>query len=113
MPQMQDALNGWQEKIILLKVSSTIDDDGLAVITKTPLSFLGTIQPLKPTQLQIDESGQRKYEWWQIHTKFKLHLTVGAKDQIQFKGKLYKIMLNSDYSRNGFLEYHLIEYING
>jgi len=113
MPQMQDALNGWEEKITLLKLSSRIDDNGIQTIDKLPLNFMGTVQPLKPTQLEIDSSGQRKYEWWQIHTRFKLHLAIESKDRIQFKGNLYKVMFDKDYSRNGYLEYHLVQYING
>ncbi len=113
MPQMQDALNGWEEKIILVKLSSLIDDEGLAVTIETPFSFMGTIQPLKPTELQVSSSGQRKFEWWQIHTRFKIHDVVSPSERIRFKGKAYKVMLQNDYSRNGYLEYHLIEYING
>lgn len=112
MPQMEDALNGWEEKITLLKLSTTIDDDGLAVITSLPFSFMGTIQPLKPTNLEVTSSGQRKFEWWMIHTKFVLHDVITPSERIRFKEKDYKVMLKNDYNRNGYLEYHLIEYIN-
>ncbi len=112
MPQMQDALNGWEEKIVLIKLSTTIDDDGLAVTTETPFSFMGTIQPLKPINLQVTSSGQRKFEWWQVHTRFKIHDVVSPSERIRFNGKNYKVMLQNDYNRNGYLEYHLIEYVN-
>lgn len=112
MPQMQDALNGWEEKIILVKLTTTIDSDGLAITTEIPFSFMGTIQPLKPTELQVSSSGQRKFEWWQVHTRFKLHDVVSPSERIRFKGRDYKVMLQNDYNRNGYLEYHLIQYIN-
>jgi len=113
MPQMQDVLNQWQEKITLIKISQTIDEEGIATFTQTPLTFLGTIQPLVATSLQVNSDGQRKFPQWQIHTKFKLHLAIGASDRVAFKGVNYKVMADKDYSRNGYLEYHLIEYTNG
>lgn len=109
---MQDALNGWEEKIVLLKLSTTIDSDGLATTIATPFSFMGTIQPLKPTKLEVSSSGQRKFEWWQVHTRFKIHDVVTPSERVRFAGKDYKVMLQNDYNRNGYLEYHLIEYIN-
>ena len=112
MPQMQDALNGWQEKITLIKLSQTINDEGIATFTKAPLTFVGTIQPLVATSLKIKSYGQRKFPQWQIHTKFKLHLVIGAGDRVSFKGQNYKVLADKDYSRNGYLEYHLIEYTN-
>lgn len=112
MPQMQDALNGWEERITLLKLITVINDDGIAETTSIPFSFMGTIQPLKPTELQVTSSGQRKFEWWQIHTRFKIHDVVSPSERIKFKEKDYKVMLQNDYSRNGYIEYHLIEYIN-
>ena len=112
MPQMQDALNGWEEKIVLLKLTTTINDSGIAATTSIPFSFMGTIQPLKPTELQVSSSGQRKFEWWQIHTRFKIHDVVSPSERVSFKGKDYKVMLQNDYNRNGYIEYHLIEYIN-
>ena len=112
MPQMQDAFNGWEEKIILLKLSTSIDDDGIATTTEKPLVFFGVIQPLKPIELQVSSSGQRKFEWWQVHTRYRLHDVVEPSERIRFKGKVYKVMLQNDYDRNGYYEYHLIEYIN-
>jgi hypothetical protein len=112
MPQMQDALNGWEEKITLVKLVNTNDDDGILVTIEIPLTFMGTIQPLKPTELQVSSSGQRKFEWWQVHTRFKLHDVVNPSERVRFKGKVYKVMLQNDYNRNGYIEYHLIQYVN-
>jgi hypothetical protein len=113
MPQMQDVLNQWQEKITLIKITQVVNSSGLLDEAETPLTFLGTIQPLVTTSLQVNSDGQRKFPQWQIHTKFKLHLAIGAGDRVAFKGINYKVMADKDYSRNGYLEYHLIEYING
>jgi len=112
MPQMQDALNGWEEKIVLVKFTTVVNSDGIAETASIPLSFMGTIQPLKPTELQVSSSGQRKFEWWMIHTRFKLHDVVTPSERIRFKGKDYKVMLQNDYNRNGYQEYHLIQYIS-
>lgn len=112
MPQMEDVLNGWEEKITLIRLSTTVNDDGIAVTTQIPLVFMGVIQPLKPTELQVSSSGQRKFEWWQVHTKFKLHDVVNPSERVRFKDRDYKVMLQNNYNRNGYIEYHLIEYIS-
>ena len=112
MPQMQDAFNGWDNKITLIKLSTTVDGDGLAVTTQRPISFMGTIQPLKPTELEVTSSGQRQFNWWQVHTRFKIHDVVSPSERVRFNGKDYKVMLQNDYNRNGYLEYHLTQYVN-
>jgi hypothetical protein len=112
MPQVGDVLNGWEQKITLIKLSTTINNDGLAVTTERPISFMGTIQPLKPTELEVTSSGQRSFEWWQVHTKFKIHDVINPSERVRFERKNYKVMLQNNYNRNGYLEYHLIEYIN-
>lgn len=113
MPQMDDAFNGWEQQIVLIKLSTTTDDDGLDIVTESPLVFMGTIQPLKPIELLVTSSGQRKWEWWQIHTKFRLSDVIDPSERVRFNGKDYKVMLQNDYNRNGYIEYHLIEYLNG
>ena len=110
MPQMQAALWNWQEKITLIRISQAVDDDGNVIQTEFPIVFIGAIQPLKPTKLEVSSSGQRAWEWWQIHTAFELHKVLEPNDLIKYQNdKVYKLILQNDYSRNGFLEYHLIE----
>lgn len=109
MPYIQSAFNGWQTRINLIKIAQSVDNDGLIIQSESPITFMGIIQPLKPTELQVSSSGQRRWSWYQIHTQYQLHLVLQPNDLIRYKNVNYKVMLQNDYSLDGYLEYHLIE----
>lgn len=106
MPQMFAAFLGWGSRITVQIVRQTVID-GLVTQTKTPYSFQGTVQPLKPQEIALKPEGQRSWEWLWIHClRGPLNLTTN--DIITYNGKEYKVMAVKDYSLNNFIEYHLV-----
>lgn len=106
IPRIQVALNGWESTITLIKISQAIVDFQ-TVNSKSALIFKGVVQPLSPKQLVIKPISERSWEWLMIHTKTRL--AVSTNDLIKYKDKKYKIMLQNDYSLNGYYEYHLVK----
>lgn len=109
MPQIQVAFNGWETQIVLQKVTQSNDDDGNTIQTLTPIRFKGVIQPYAPTALEIKAVGERKWEWYMIHTRFELSKYLEPNDLIFYAGKNYKVMQQNNYQLDGYLEYHLVE----
>ena len=106
MPQMSDALTGWQVPLTLEQVFQDIVVGDKVETTKL-ISFQGVWQPLRDEELQFKPEGQRSWEWIWIHAvSGSLNLETG--DKVIFNQKRYKIMAVKDYSLNGFIEYQLV-----
>ena len=48
--------------------TKTPSDAGVSETFSLPISFSGSIQPLKPTELQLKPEGQRTWVWWKLFT---------------------------------------------
>lgn len=105
MPQVSSALNGWTKKITLQKITQTVDNFGLVTSTPVAFSFMGTVQPLSPKQLELKPEGQRSWTWLQIHVYSSI-FDLDDNDEIVINGKIFKIMGKKDYSQSGYIEYH-------
>jgi hypothetical protein len=106
MPQLSNALNGWESKISLIKITQTIVDHQ-AVNLETTVFFQGVVQPLSPKELVVKPISERSWEWLQIHTK--TNLALSTNDRIKYNNKNYKVMLQNDYTPYGYIEYHLVK----
>ena len=107
MPNVSAALNGWMKRITLQKRTQSVDTYGDVTFTNVDFSFMGTIQPLSPKQIELKPEGQRAWTWLQIHMQtgsFKLNVN----DQIVINGTIYKVMALKDYSQSGYIEYHAV-----
>lgn len=107
MPQMSAAFAGWTLPITLEIVVQAIAA-GLVVETLTPVTFNGTIQPLKPQEIRLKPEGQWSWIWLQIHV-VNGSLPLKTNDQILYNSKYYKVMAIRDYSLNNYTEYQVIE----
>jgi hypothetical protein len=106
MPQMQDAFDGWENKLSLVVITQQIIN-GLNQDLETRVSFQGTIQPLTDRALQFKPEGLRSFTWLMIHARLG-QLNLGNNDRIIFNGKKYKILGVWDYSLNGYMLYHAV-----
>lgn len=105
-PQMNSTLQGWQNKITLIKITQDVIDGDLQT-TETQITFQGVIQPLSAEQLALRPEGQRSFEHLWIHAVAS-QLNLETADKIKFKNKRYKIIEKKDYGLNSFVEYMLI-----
>jgi hypothetical protein len=106
MPNVSNALSNWCAEITLKKITSTWDR-GENIETFSNIVFLGVTQPLNPKQIALKPEGQRAWQWLQIHS-FSGPLDLNTNDRVEIDNNNYKIMAISDYSRNGYIEYHAV-----
>jgi len=107
IPKIQQALNGWESEITLIKNSQSIDGDGILIETETSIIFQGVIQPLSMEQQKALPEGKRSWQNWQLHTKIQQNLTNG--DKVIYLNKRYEVIARGDYSLNGYFEYNLLK----
>jgi hypothetical protein len=106
LPQLNSALGNWQYPITLIKITQNIVDHQVVNIEEQ-LNFQGVIQPLSPKELVIKPISERSWEWSQIHTE--KTIAISTNDKIKYNDKIYKVMLQNDYSPYGYIEYHLVK----
>ena len=107
MPQIGAALSAWQRSITLQKRTQNIDDFGVVTYANVDFTFMGTVQPLSPKQIELKPEGQRAWTWLQIHMQTG-SLKLNVNDQILINNVIFKIMALRDYSQNGYIEYHAV-----
>ena len=105
-PQMNTTLQGWQNKITLIRITQNVVEGDL-VATETQITFQGVIQPLSAEQLALRPEGQRSFEHLWIHAVAS-QLNLETADKVKFNNKIYKIIQKKDYGLNSFVEYMLI-----
>lgn len=64
-------------------------------------------QPFSPEQLEVKTEGQRSWKWSTLHCI--PDLVLNTNDRIIFDNIHYKVMQKLDYTRYGYLEYHIVE----
>jgi len=106
MPQIVDALSDWQDPITLGVVTQTWSE-GDKVETVSQITFTGVIQPLSPKQLSFKPEGERAWKWLQIHD-YTGELNLKTDDRIYIDSDKYKVMAVNDYTRNNYIEYHVV-----
>jgi hypothetical protein len=107
IPKIQHALNGWKTNITLIRLSQSINDDGILEDVETPISFKGVVQPLTAKSLKVKPEGKRSWQSWQIHTDIDVGISTG--DKVNYLGKIYEVEAYLDYSLNNYYEYHLLK----
>lgn len=108
MPRIQAAFSNWTSGITLIRRTQSVVD-GLTVFTDSKIPFRGVVQPLSPKLLMLKPEGERAFQWLQIHCAAKC-IKLDVADQIVFNKMKYKIMLQNDYSLDGYMEYHACQY---
>ena len=110
MPNVNSVLNGWTQAMTFMVVTK-VSQGFQALETGTPVSFQGVIQPFTDKQLMLKPEGERAWSWYWVHADPSLMLTND--DVIIYETVQYRVMALKDYSKNGYMEYHLIEDTTG
>lgn len=105
-PQVGGALNGWMSRIRIGMIKQNIVD-GLPVEVETSFNFVGMIQPLSARKLELKPEGLRAFKWLQIFCQEGM-LALKEGDKITYRNERFKLMADSDYRNNGYVEYHVI-----
>lgn len=107
MPNVSAALNGWMKAITIQKRTQSVDTYGDVTYTNVDFTFMGTVQPLSPKQIELKPEGQRAWTWLQIHMQTG-NFGLNVNDQIVINGVIFKVMALKDYSQSGYIEYHAV-----
>jgi hypothetical protein len=107
LPSMSAAMAGWSKPLTLGIINQVISVDGDRQSTVEKVDFMGTIQPLSVKSLTLKPEGQRSWSWLQIHAETG-SLNLRTQDLIIIDNVEYKVMGVLNYSRNGYMEYHVV-----
>lgn len=109
-PIMGAAMAGWENPLQFIKIKDQIVD-GVVVPTRTSVFFKGVVQPFSPRKLYLKPEGQRSWTWLQVHAAVSpgQKIALIPNDKIEWNGDLYKVMNQTDYSQNGYIEYEIVK----
>ena len=109
MLNMSDAFSGLVQQAQFAIVRYVKQDGDTVESAEAVGTFLGSLQPLHPRDLNAKPEGWRKWKWFTLFTNANQELTVGdfVRDQ---RGIQYRVMSKSDWAANGaFNEYQIIQ----
>lgn len=106
LPNMSQTIVGWFQDLTFGVVTSTVVDYERQVVINY-VNTKGVVQPYKPEPLEIQEAGVRSWSWLMIHCLPDLQLFNN--DYITYEGLRYKVLMRSDYSKYGYMEYIVCE----
>ena len=107
LPNIQDALLGWMQKITISLLTKSVVDYQLKE-TNTNYETFGVLQPFTTKQLIIKPIGQRAWNWyslWLKGTDIELHMD----DVFLILGKRFRVMQKFEWDQYGFIEYQVID----
>ena len=106
LPNLRSVLNGYFQKMILIKSSNEIVNFRTVKSTKF-ITFMGVIQPFSDEQLKIEAEGQRDWKWYMLHVD--PNEDIDLNDRIEYLSTTYKVMQRRAVNQYGYLEFKLIE----
>lgn len=106
LPNVSGALLGLFQPIAMGLITKIVERFNVKEEVVT-IHSRGVIQPLSAQQLNMKPEGQRLWKWLQVHCLPDLILKID--DRVTYDGMRFRVMAKSDYSRYGYLEYHLCE----
>lgn len=110
LPNLNDAIIEWFQPMTFTKLVKT-NLNYMVVESAMDFCFQGVWQPYNAKQLQLRPQGQRAWAWFTCHADPSLQLAVD--DVIYYYGVQYRVMDLSDFSKYGFMKYHLVEDYTG
>lgn len=106
LPQMTSTLLNWFQPITFTQVVQRVNENSQIQDTPYDTTFRGVWQPLSPQKLVMKPAGQRAWSWFQLHAD--PTLILNPNDVVYYLGTQFKVMEKQDYSRYGYIEYHVI-----
>ena len=106
VPDVSGALRDYYQPMFFSKITKTVVDFQV-IETTSPISFMGTWQPLSAQHLKMKPEGQRAWKWFLLHAEPTLILQPD--DVITWNSIQTRVMARKDYALYGFIEYELVQ----
>ena len=110
MPDVSGALRNWFQPMTFTTIVKTVE--GFQnVETPTNIDFRGVWQPTSAQAIAMKPEGQRKWKWFTVHAEPGLDLDPD--DVVTYLSTQYRVKEKTDYTLDGYIEYHLVEDFEG
>lgn len=106
LPNMSQTIKDWFQPVTFGVVKTEIVDYERQ-ITVENVNTQGVVQPYKPEPLEIQQAGVQSWSWLMIHCLPDLQLSNN--DFIFYENTKYKVLMRSDYSKYGYMQYIVCE----
>lgn len=105
-PEVSAALLGMLQPLVVKVFDSRIKS-GEETTTYQELQTYGNLQPFRPRELELLPEGERAWKWHALYSDRSLSLKES--DEIEIKGKGYRVMKDADWSAYGYHRYDVVE----
>lgn len=106
LPNMVETLGDWFQQITFTKIKKeTINYQ--VVETLTEIAFMGVVENVAPSNLDIRQEGQRRWQYISVWASPELELELD--DRFKYLDKTYRVMQKNDWSVYGYVQYECTE----
>jgi hypothetical protein len=106
LPDLQDALMGWFQNIVFTRIKKeTVNFQ--VVETFTEIAFRGVVENVSPSNLDMKQEGQRRWEYISVWSTPDLELSID--DRFKYQNKNYRVLQKNDWSAYGYVQYECTE----
>ena len=103
LPNVYNALKGWEQDVVLIKTTTIEIDIGQYQTVTEENPFKAVVQPLSGYTIALKPQEQRAFEWIQLHVRNDAPIILNVGDRVFWLGKYYKILNEYNYS-NAFVQ---------
>ena len=106
LPDVSEGILNYMQPMTFDVITKTVVNFQV-VETTTPLSFYGMWQQTNKRRLDMKDVGERKWNYYTVHTQQAIQLTPD--DVVIYLGKQYRVLAANDYNLYGYFEYELVD----
>ncbi len=111
LPYVGDTMLDYFQPMVFTQIQKTTTKNFQVMETPTNIAFRGVWQPFGAQHLAMKPHGQRRWAWFMLHSDPSLSLTPD--EVVTYHNIQYRVMERLDYTRYGYMEYHVIEDYTG
>ena len=106
LPDVSIAFDGWFLPLTFKKIAQS-NVGGRLKEEVTDVNTMGVVQPFSPKMAKTLPEGVYYWEYLQVHCLPDVELELDS--YIIYEDKRYKVEAKLDYSKYGYVEYHITE----
>lgn len=110
LPNVSNALLDWLQPLTFIMIVKSVVNFKL-LESKTVYSFMGVVESITPTKLEMKPEGQRSWNYINIWTL--PNVTLKIDDIFSYMGKEYRVERRNDWVQYGYSEFEAVENYSG